>query len=126
MALKGTYDGSHAVLLELFSLISSLSHQEGREQFVVTAMSGSNGRNAHIYRPKGKLNGLDPHAMWRTKEVIANVGCPREVEEIETLQKAGPVQRRRDHSAPPGSQTPIRNTLTLQGSAVTYHIVRAS
>jgi hypothetical protein len=52
--LRGTYDGNHAV--ELFSPISSLPWQEGRERFVDTAMSGSNGRKAHIYRPKGRPN----------------------------------------------------------------------
>jgi hypothetical protein len=33
------------------------------------------------------------------REVIANVGCPHEVNEIEILQKIGAVQHQRDHSA---------------------------
>jgi hypothetical protein len=64
-----------------------------------TAMSGSNGRKTHIYRPKSALNALDPHAAWQPREVITNVRCPREVNEIEILQKVGPAQCRRDHSA---------------------------
>jgi hypothetical protein len=32
--LRGTYDGSHAALLELFSPISSLPQQEERERLV--------------------------------------------------------------------------------------------
>jgi hypothetical protein len=65
--------------------------------------------------PRGKL--------W---EVMANVRFPRDVEEIETLPKEGPVQHQRDHSAPPGSRTSICSTLTRQSSAVMYHIISAS
>jgi hypothetical protein len=57
---KGIHDGNHAVLLKLFSLISSLSQQEGGERFVDIAISGSNNRRAYIYRSDDALNDRRP------------------------------------------------------------------
>jgi hypothetical protein len=51
--------------------------------------SSSNGRKAHIYRPKGRLS-LPPRGEPR--DVTANVRCPCEVREIKTLTKAGPIK----------------------------------
>jgi hypothetical protein len=57
--------------------------------------NSSNGRKTSIYRLKGGLSSLKT-AVPRSEpwEATTNVRCPREVREIETLTKAGLVQRR--------------------------------
>jgi hypothetical protein len=67
---------------------------------------------------KGRIEkAKTPAQCGESWEVTVSVRCLREVREIETLAKAGPVQRQKDHSASPGSRTLKHGTLTWQGSA---------